>query len=161
MKKKQQIVTLKDLEPNNHRDFSFRKNDSNDSSIIKNGWWPSFSRNESQSEWFHLEWSQTTVSQSLWIFPEKSVYLSETFSHFCSLTRVPETDDLDLEAAAVGAVGAGQEAERVLHVEGGDGDVGWSREGNADCCRGEEEENQLLKPNNLKHLSSAALNSSI
>lgn len=25
MKKKQQIVTLKDLEPNTHRDFSFRK----------------------------------------------------------------------------------------------------------------------------------------
>lgn len=72
------------------------------------------------------------------------MHLSETFSHFSSLTRVPETDDLDLEAAAVGGVGAGQEAERVLHVEGGDGDVGWSREGNADRCRGQEE-NQLLK----------------
>lgn len=57
---------------------------------------------------------------------------------------------MNCEAGVGGGVGARQETECVLQVEGGDGDVGRCREGNTRYCRGRQ--NKKFKGTFLKNI---------
>lgn len=76
------------------------------------------------------------ITHLIWVFRYKWAQ---------SAAVVPGAQDLNHEAGIRGGPRARSEAEDVLHVVGGDGDIGWCWEENADCCRRMERTDNFKK----------------